>query len=77
MTSNHKRLSYKEKKEFELLEKEIVDLNEEKEMITKKFNEGGLSFEELQRFSQRIGEITSLIDIKELRWLELSEFIES
>jgi ATP-binding cassette subfamily F protein uup len=72
-----KRLSYKEKKEFELLEKEIAELNKEKEVITKKFSEGGLSFEELQRFSQRIGEISSLIDVKELRWLELSEFIES
>jgi ABC transport system ATP-binding/permease protein len=78
VTSNTpKRLSYKEKKEFELLEKEIADLNEEKGMITRKFNEGGLSFEELQRFSRRIGEIANLIDIKELRWLELSEFIES
>ncbi len=72
-----KRLSYKEKKEFELLEKEIAELNREKEVITKKFSEGGLSFEELQRFSQRIGEISSLIDVKELRWLELSEFIQS
>jgi ATP-binding cassette subfamily F protein uup len=77
-TSNTpKRLSYKEKKEFELLEQEIAELNKEKEVITKKFSEGGLSFEELQRFSQRIGEISSLIDVKELRWLELSEFIES
>jgi ATP-binding cassette subfamily F protein uup len=71
-----KRLSYKEKREFELLEKEIDDLNKEKEMITKKFSEGGLSFEELQRLSQRIGEISSLIDIKELRWLEMSEFAD-
>jgi ATP-binding cassette subfamily F protein uup len=75
--NNLKRLSYKEKREFNLLEKEIADLNKEREMITKKFNEGGLSFEEVQRLSQRIGEIASLIDIKELRWLELSEFIES
>jgi len=74
--SQTKRLSYKEKREFELLEKEIDDLNKEKEMITKKFSEGGLSFEELQRLSQRIGEISSLIDIKELRWLEMSEFAD-
>ncbi len=71
-----KRLSYKEKREFELLEKEIANLNMEKEMITKKFNEGGLSFEDLQKLSQRIGEISTLLDIKELRWLEISEMID-
>jgi len=68
-----KQLSYKDKREFDLLEKEIADLNIEKEVITKKFAEGGLSFEELQNLSQRIGEIAGLLDIKEMRWLELSE----
>jgi len=68
-----KGLSYKEKREFELLEKEIADLNKEKEMITKKFDEGGLPFEELQKLSQRIGEVSGMLDVKELRWLELSE----
>jgi ATP-binding cassette subfamily F protein uup len=71
-----KRLSYKEKREFELLEKEIADLNLEKETISKKFIEGNLPYEELQQLSQRIGEISSLLDTKELRWLELSEMIE-
>lgn len=75
-SDSRKRLSYKEKREFDSLQKEIADLAEEKEMITKKFNEGGLSYEELQRFSQRIGEISSLIDTKELRWLELSEMMD-
>jgi len=69
-----KRLSYKDKREFELLEKEIMDLNGEKEIINRKFNDGSnLPFEELQQLSQRIGEISSLLDTKELRWLELSE----
>src|SRR5437762_657743 len=71
-----KRLSYKDKREFELLEREITNLNNEKEIINRKFNEGGnLPFEELQQLSQRIAEISSLIDAKELRWLELSEII--
>ena len=68
-----KRLSYKEKREFDLLETEIADLNNEKETIANKFNKGNLSFDELRQLSQRIGEISSLLDIKELRWLELSE----
>lgn len=71
--SMSKRLSYKEKREFDLLEKEIQQLNSEKEMITKKFSDGNLSFEQLQNLSQRIGEISSLLDTKEMRWLELSE----
>ncbi|MFI5185364.1 MAG: ABC-F family ATP-binding cassette domain-containing protein [Chitinophagales bacterium] len=72
-----RRLSYKDKREFDLLEKEIADLNNEKDTINKKFNEGSnLPFEELQQLSQRIGEISSLLDIKELRWLELSEVLD-
>jgi ATP-binding cassette subfamily F protein uup len=72
-----RRLSYKEKREFDLLEKEIADLNTEKEMITQKFNEGSLPFEELQQLSQRIGEISTLLDGKEMRWLELSEMMDA
>lgn len=75
--NSKKRLSYKDKREFELLEQEIAGLTKEKDMINKKFNEGSnLSFEELQQLSQRIGEISTLIDMKELRWLELSEISE-
>ena len=72
-----RRLSYKEKREFDLLEKEIADLNKEKEMIAQKFNDGNLPFEELQDLSQRIGEVSTLLDAKEMRWLELSEMIEA
>ncbi|MBI2729850.1 MAG: ABC-F family ATP-binding cassette domain-containing protein [Sphingobacteriales bacterium] len=68
-----KRMSYKEKREFEMLEKEIADLTKEKESITLKLSNGSASFEELQQLSFRIGEITQLMDEKELRWLELSE----
>jgi len=76
-TATRKRLSYKEKREFEMLGKEIEDLNAEREVINKKFNEGArLSFEELQQLSQRIGELSSLLDAKELRWLELSEMMD-
>ena len=56
-----------------MLQKEIEDLTNEKETITKKFADGGLSFEELQNLSQRIGEVSSILDAKEMRWLELSE----
>ena len=74
-TGRKKQLSYKEKREFELLEKEIEDLGLEKERINAQLNSGIAPFEELQQLSQRIGEVTRLLDEKEMRWLELSEAI--
>ncbi len=68
-----KKLSFKEKREFELLEKEMADLNKEKENITGTLSSGTAPFEQLQTLSNRIGEITRLLDEKEMRWLELSE----
>ena len=68
--------SFKEKREFEMLSKEIADLNEEKAQVTTRLNSGAAGFEELQELSQRIVELTNLIDEKELRWLELSEFVD-
>lgn len=72
-----KKVSFKEKREFELLQKEMEDLNTEKEKITAQLNDGTLPFEELQKLSNRIGELSGLLDEKEMRWLELSELIES
>lgn len=72
-TAEKKRLSFKEKREFETLEKEIAALNREKEEITSKLSNGDTPFDELQRLSERIGVVTGLIDEKEMRWLELSE----
>ncbi|SDD49377.1 ABC-F family ATP-binding cassette domain-containing protein [Niabella drilacis] len=71
-----KKISFKEKREYELLEKEIADLNTEKETITTQLSGGTADFEQLEKLSSRIGEITALLDEKELRWLELSELIE-
>ncbi len=71
-----RKLSFKEKREFELLQKEIEELTTEKETITQKLTSGTVPFEELQILSSRIGEVTQLLDEKELRWLELSEWAE-
>ncbi|HTN06389.1 ABC-F family ATP-binding cassette domain-containing protein [Agriterribacter sp.] len=69
--------SYKEKREFELLQKEIELLEKEKKMITDKLSSNDFPFEQLQQFSNRVGELSQLLDHKELRWLELSEKMES
>jgi len=68
-----KKLSFKEKLEFETIEKEIPALQKEKSTLEEKMNSGSLNFEDLQKAAARIGEIVSLLDEKEMRWLELSE----
>ncbi|MFV0607198.1 MAG: ABC-F family ATP-binding cassette domain-containing protein [Niabella sp.] len=70
-----KRVSFKDKREFELLEKEIADLSKEKEDITAQLSNSSLAFEALENLSKRIGEVSTLLDEKEMRWLELSEMM--
>lgn len=72
--SEKKKFSFNEKREFEQLGKDIPALEKEKVEITEKMSSPGLSYDELQKFSVRITEITSLLEEKELRWLELSEY---
>ena len=67
-----RRLSYREQRELEQLEKDIEALNAEKAGLEKDLNSGSLSYGELQKASERIGEIIALVDAKETRWLELS-----
>ncbi|MBR6547338.1 MAG: ABC-F family ATP-binding cassette domain-containing protein [Bacteroidales bacterium] len=68
-----KKLTYKEQKKLEQLEKDLEALAAEKADLEEKLNSGSLPYEELQKASERIGEIMELTDEKELRWLELSE----
>jgi len=71
-----RQLTFKEKREFEILEKEIAELTKEKELVDLRLNSSDTSFEELQKLSNRIGEVTKLLDEKEFRWLELSELAQ-
>ena len=68
-----KKLTFKEKHEFETIEKEMPALQKEKETIEIQMNSGNLNFEALQKAAARVGEIVALLDEKEMRWLELSE----
>lgn len=68
-----RQLSYKEKREFEMLEKEIPALTAEKARIMQLLNSGDTAFAELQALSEKIGTISQQLDEKEMRWLELSE----
>jgi ATP-binding cassette subfamily F protein uup len=67
------KFSFKEKRELEILEKEMPELQKEKAVLETKMNDGNLGFEELQKAAERIGIIVQLLDEKEMRWLELSE----
>ena len=75
-TSPKPKLSYKEKKELELLEKEISDLNKEKDQITEKLHDASVNFDTIQQISTRFTTVTDLLQLKEYRWLELSEMEE-
>ncbi|HZI68201.1 MAG TPA: ABC-F family ATP-binding cassette domain-containing protein, partial [Hanamia sp.] len=67
------KFSYKERREFENLEKEIAELEKEKKSLEEKLGYSSTEFDELQKASERIGNIMQLLDEKEIRWLELSE----
>ncbi len=68
-----KKLSYKEQRELEQLEKDLEALAAEKADLEAKLSSGTMPFDQLQAASERIGQIMELTDEKELRWLELSE----
>lgn len=75
-TKEKKKLSFNEKREFEQLENDIPALEKEKADITEKMSAGGIAYEELDKLSKRITEVTQLLEEKEMRWLELSELAQ-
>lgn len=66
-------LTYKERKEFNKLEKEIANLEEEKTKLEKEMAGGSLNPEELQEKSERYGKLTEEIDEKTMVWMDLAE----
>ena len=68
-----KKLSYKEQRELEQLEKDLDALGAEKRELEEKLSGGELQGEQLQKASVRIGEVIALLDEKEFRWLELND----
>ena len=68
-----RRMSYKEKREFEQLEKEIEALENEQKQLEEALCSGTLSVEELTEKSKRLPLLKDELDEKSMRWLELSE----
>lgn len=67
------KLSYKEQRELESLEKEISDIEDEIKLSTQKLNNPSADHEELIAVSKKIEDLNELLESKTMRWLELSE----
>ena len=72
---NKRKMSYKEKREYEQLTQEIEKLSDEQKKLEEALCSGTLSVEELTEKSKRLPEIKDELDEKEMRWLELSEML--
>ena len=70
---DRRRLSYKEKRELEQLEKDIEALEAEKKQIEEALCGGTTSVDEITKLSKRLPVLNDELDEKSMRWLELSE----
>jgi ATP-binding cassette subfamily F protein uup len=73
-SESKRKLTFKERKEYESLEPEILALEEEKSLLEQEMSSGTLDNATLLEHSMRIQEVIALIDEKTERWVELSEF---
>lgn len=71
--SAKRKMSFKERREFEELEVEIENLENEKKQIEADMSSGTLDNDTLLKKSMRVAEVIELLDFKSMRWLELSE----
>ncbi len=66
-------LSFEEKKELNRLEKDIEKTEKEITEVTHKFNDTSMALEEITKWSNKLVELKKQLEVKESRWLELSE----
>ena len=72
-TPRKRKMSFREKQDFEALGKEIDELENEKADIEAALSSGTLSTQEIIDLSKRLPVVNDLLDEKSMRWLELSE----
>lgn len=75
-SSNTKKISFKEKREFEELEKQIAEIQVLKDKLTEDISQADLDFERIQKISLHLENTIKELEEKEMRWLELSLLIE-
>lgn len=73
--SVRKKMTFKEKREFEQLEKDIAALEKEQKIIEEELCSGKLTVDELTEKSKRLPVLKDELDEKSMRWLELSELV--
>jgi ATP-binding cassette subfamily F protein uup len=73
--SEKRKLSFKEKIEFEQLEKELEQLEQEKSHLTNRLSNTEISNDEIVSTGLRLSDVVSSLEQKTDRWLELSEFL--
>ncbi|MCT4579970.1 MAG: ABC-F family ATP-binding cassette domain-containing protein [Flavobacteriales bacterium] len=71
---NKIKLSYKEQREFDQLEKDIEALEAEKETLSSELNNPDLAYEKMTQVSERLTALMEELDEKTLRWMELAEY---
>ena len=69
------KVSYKDKFEYEQLEKDIEILEKQKQELENELQKEGLSFDDINTKSEELGKIIQSLDDKTLRWLELDELM--
>ncbi len=69
-----KRLTFREKQEFQQLEADVARLEEEKKTIVEALSGGTISVQQIEEMSKRLPVLEAELDEKSMRWLELSEF---
>ncbi|HEY1039192.1 MAG TPA: ATP-binding cassette domain-containing protein [Bacteroidia bacterium] len=72
-----KKLSYKEQKEIEDLEKDIAQLEEDKKQLSEELSSGALDHKELLDKGYKLQQIEDALETKSMRWLELQEKMEA
>jgi ATP-binding cassette subfamily F protein uup len=71
-----KKMTFKEKHEFEKLEKEMPALEKEKEKLTAALSDEMLNYDQITALADSLTKVTQTLEEMELRWLELSEMAE-
>ncbi len=69
-----KKLTYKERQEYEQLEKEISELEKKQLSISEEFSSGNLNGDEFNQRSVALAKISTTLEEKTLRWMELAEY---
>ena len=67
------KMSYKEKLEWETLNKEMPVLETKKAALVEQMNQANLDYDAITKLSEELSQLTNQLEAAELRWLELSE----